>query len=124
VKNLKYQYQNSIKRNPDDCFSKRYPNIKSLYYKAFSTHQERSFYFLHIIEYKDYPLKIRVARGNGLAQAWDDLPTYVYKVGSITPKESISITKSMSNNKKWESSSHFLALHFYQFKCCINQSHN
>lgn len=80
MKNLKYQYQNSIKRNPDDYFSKRYPNIKSLYYKAFSTRQERSFYFLHIIEYKDYPLKIRVARGNGLAQAWDDLPTYVYKV--------------------------------------------
>ena len=57
--------------------------------KAFSTHQERSFYFLHIIEYKDYPLKIRVARGNGLAQAWDDLPTYVYKV-----------TKSWKHNSK------------------------
>ena len=32
------------------------------------------------IEYKNYPLKLRVARGPGLAEAWDDLPAYVYKV--------------------------------------------
>ena len=35
---------------------------------------------MHCIEYKNYPLKIRVARGPGLAEVWDDLPAYVYKV--------------------------------------------
>ena len=35
---------------------------------------------MHYIEYRDYPLKLRVARGPGLAEAWDDLPAYVYKV--------------------------------------------
>lgn len=35
---------------------------------------------MHCIEYKDYPLKIRVARGPSLAQPLDDLPAYVYKV--------------------------------------------
>ncbi len=39
-----------------------------------------SFYFLHVIEYKNYPLKIRVARGAGLPHVWDDFPSYVYKV--------------------------------------------
>lgn len=34
---------------------------------------------MHCIEYKDYPLKIRVARGSGLPYIWDDFPTYVYK---------------------------------------------
>ncbi|SDC76598.1 hypothetical protein SAMN05421749_11325 [Acinetobacter marinus] len=49
-------------------------------FKKFSTHQERSFYFLHRIGYKSYSLNIRVARGTGLAQVWDEFPTYVYKV--------------------------------------------
>jgi hypothetical protein len=35
---------------------------------------------LHRIEYKSYSLKIRVARGAGLPQVWDDFPTCVYKV--------------------------------------------
>ena len=46
-------------------------------FKKFSTHQERSFYFLHRIGYKSYSLNIRVARGTGLAQVWDEFPTYV-----------------------------------------------
>ena len=49
-------------------------------FKRFSTQQERSFYFMHHIEYKNYPLNIRVARGAGLPYVWDDFPTYVYKV--------------------------------------------
>ena len=35
---------------------------------------------MHLIEYKDYPLKLRVARGTALPEEWDDLPVYVYKV--------------------------------------------
>ena len=79
MKKLKYQYQQSIKAHPQDYFWKKYPNLRSVYFKKFSTQQERSFYFMHCIEYKDYPLKIRVARGNGLPYVWDDFPTYVYK---------------------------------------------
>lgn len=69
MKKLKYQYHQTIEENGNDCFYfwKRYPNIKS-------------FYFLHYIEYKDYSLKIRVARGAGLPHVWDEFPTYIYKV--------------------------------------------
>ncbi len=35
---------------------------------------------MHFIEYKDYPLKLRVARGPSLVDEWDDLPTYFHKV--------------------------------------------
>ena len=88
MKKLKSQYQQSVKTlHPNDFFWKRFPNIKSVYYKKFSTQQEKSFYSMHCVEYKNYPLKIRVARGTwhvargpGLAEAWDDLPAYVYKV--------------------------------------------
>ncbi|MEG0199007.1 MAG: hypothetical protein RR676_17980 [Acinetobacter sp.] len=81
MKKLKYQYQQSVKKpHPNDYFWKRFPNMKSVYHKKFSTQQEKSCYSMHCIEYKDYSLKIRVARGPGLAEAWDDLPAYVYKV--------------------------------------------
>lgn len=81
MKKLKYQYQQSAEKpHPNDYFFKRFPNMKSVYHKKFSTQQEKSFYSMHCIEYKDYPLKIRVARGPGLAQPLDDLPAYVYKV--------------------------------------------
>ena len=84
MKKLKYQYQQSIKAHPQDYFWKKYPNLRSVYFKKFSTQQERSFYFMHCIEYKDYPLKIRVAGGNGLPYVWDDFPTYVYKFSLCT----------------------------------------
>ena len=81
MKKLKSQYQQSVKKpHPKDYFYKRFPNVKSVYHKKFSTQQEKSFYLMHYIEYRDYPLKLRVARGPGLAEAWDDLPAYVYKV--------------------------------------------
>ncbi len=44
---------------------------------------------MHHIEYKGYPIKIRVARGAGLPYVWDDYPTYVYKY-----------TKSWKHNSK------------------------
>jgi hypothetical protein len=36
-----------------------------------------------LIEYKNYPLKLRVARGTGLPDERDDLPAYVYKVAKV-----------------------------------------
>lgn len=81
MKKLKSQYQQSVKKpHPNDFSYKRFPNVKSIYHKKFSTYQEKSFYSMHCMEYKEYPLKIRVARGYGLADAWDDLPAYVYTV--------------------------------------------
>lgn len=81
MKKLKYQYQQPVKKPRSNGFFWEYfPNMKSVHYKKFSTQQEKSFYSIHCIEYKDYPLKLRVARGPGLADAWDDLPTYVTKV--------------------------------------------
>ncbi|TCM60671.1 hypothetical protein EC844_13110 [Acinetobacter calcoaceticus] len=89
MKKLKYQYRQSIRITHKAYFGLIYPNIKSLYHKKFSTQQERGFYFLHVIEYKGYPLKIRAARGKGLAQVWDDLPASVY-----------SVAKSWKHNSK------------------------
>lgn len=81
MKKLKYQYQQSVKTpHSHEFFLNYFPNMKSVYYKKFSTKQEKSFYSIHCTEYKDYLLKLRVARGSGLTDAWDDLPTYVTKV--------------------------------------------
>ena len=73
MKKLKHQYKQSIQSTRHDYLWKVYPNVRSSIFKKFSTQQERSFYFLHRIEYKSYSLKIRVARGAGLPQVWDDL---------------------------------------------------
>lgn len=80
MKKLKRHYLQSVRNSQNDYFWKIYPEVRSAHFKKFSNQQERSFYLLHVIEYKDYPLKLRVARGTGLPQVWDDLPTYVYKV--------------------------------------------
>ena len=80
MKKLKYQYRQAIQSTRHDYFREIYPNVRSSRFKKFSTLQERSFYFMHRIEYKDYPLKFRVARGTGLPYIWDDLPAYVYDV--------------------------------------------
>lgn len=80
MKKLKYQYQQSVKTpQSNGSFWGRFPNMKSVHYKKFSTKQEKSFYSMHFIEYKDYPLKLRVARGSSLVDAWDDLSTYFHK---------------------------------------------
>lgn len=80
MKKLKSQYHQPVKTDLHDCFSKCYPDIRSVYFKKFSTQQERSFYFMHSIEYKGYSLKIRGAHGTSLPHVWDDFPTYVYKI--------------------------------------------
>ena len=51
MKRLKSQYHQSVKKpHPNDYFYKRFPNVKSVYHKKFSTHQEKSFYSIHCIE--------------------------------------------------------------------------
>lgn len=57
-----------------------YPFMRNFIFKAFSTRQEKSYYWLHLAEYGDYPLKLRAARGKMLANAWDDYKSCVLKV--------------------------------------------
>lgn len=113
MKKLKSQYQQSVKTpHPNDFFWKRFPNIKSVYYKKFSTQQEKSFYSMHCVEYKNYPLKIRVARGTWHVvlvllkhgMTFQPMSTKLPKAGSIILKERISTIRNMCKNKKWERS--------------------
>ncbi|MGX4745222.1 hypothetical protein [Providencia rettgeri] len=81
MKKLKLQYQ-----NPETYFGikrewKYYPFLRSWIHKHFSTKQEKGYYFLHKFEYKDYPLRLRSARGKQLATPWDDYPIMTYKLG-------------------------------------------
>jgi hypothetical protein len=57
-----------------------YPTVRSGIHKQFSTKQEKSFYFVHLIECKSFPIKLRAARGKALADPWDDYPAHVYAV--------------------------------------------
>lgn len=79
MKKLKFQYLQPENTHPNEGIPEPYPHLRNVYHKKFSTRQERSFYFIHLIEYKNYPLKLRVARGTGLPDERDDLPAYVYK---------------------------------------------
>ena len=79
MKKLKQQYRSLIKA--DGCFLwDVYPCVRSGTHKHFSTKQEKSYFFLHEIEYREYPIKLRAARGKSLANPWDDYPAYVYDV--------------------------------------------
>lgn len=40
----------------------------------------KKFFYLHLIEYKEYPIKLRAARGKRLADPWDDYPSDAYDV--------------------------------------------
>lgn len=77
MKKLKQQYRGRIK-----CHRRYnwdvYPSVRSGTHKRFSTRQEKSYFFLHEIECKGYPIKLRAARGRALATPWDDYPSYVY----------------------------------------------
>ena len=101
MKKLKHQYRQSIQSTRHDYFWEIYPNVRSSVFKKFSTHQERSFYFLHSIEYKDYPLRLRVARGTypmfGMISQL--MFMMLLKVGSIIQKERISIIANLIWNK-------------------------
>ena len=80
MKKLKQQYRCYIERRDWDYIWKVYPNVRSGTHKNFSTKQEKSFYFMHLVECKGYPVKLRAARGKALANPWDDYPSFVYDV--------------------------------------------
>jgi len=90
MKKLKFQYLQPENTHPNDGIRERYPHLRNVYHKKFSTRQERSFYFLHLIEYKNYPLKLRVARGTGLPDERDD-SIKLQKVGSIILEDGSNI---------------------------------
>ncbi len=79
MKKLKRQYQRFLKTgNENKQVWDWFPCIHSGTHKKFSTKQEKSYYFLHLIEYAGYPVKLRAARGKALANPWDDYPSQVY----------------------------------------------
>jgi hypothetical protein len=79
MKKLKQQYRSHIKAN--GCIIWHvYPCVRSGTHKHFSTKQEKSYFFLHEVEYSEYPIKLRAARGKILANPWDDYPAYVFDV--------------------------------------------
>jgi len=102
MKKLKYQYQQSIKAHPHDYFWKKYPNLRSVYFKKFSTQQERSFYFMHCIE-----LNIKTIRSKYVLPVVVVCPMFGMisrlmsinfpKVGSTIPNGKTSTIKNMRN---------------------------
>jgi hypothetical protein len=81
-KKLKQQYHQSDIPTTT-CFGfnvYRFYKRKNRYYREFSTNQEKSMYYLHLIEYRDIKLRIRAKRGALLPTSWDDLPTGMYDV--------------------------------------------
>ncbi|GLS88979.1 hypothetical protein GCM10007916_00460 [Psychromonas marina] len=81
MKKLKSQYRHYINESNKLYAWVYYPSIRSGMHKHFSTKQEKSYYFLHLIEVKGYPIKLRARRGRALASAWDDLPSIVCDLG-------------------------------------------
>ncbi|NRB69620.1 MAG: hypothetical protein HRU48_20000 [Vibrio sp.] len=79
MKKLKQQYRSRKKAHRAYLWDV-YPSVRSGTHKHFSTKQEKSYFFLHKVEYSEYPLKLRPARGKSLANPWDDYPAYVYDV--------------------------------------------
>jgi len=78
MKKLKSQYKKVFLLTGRSSYW--YPNLRSHHHKYFSTYQEKIFYAFHCIEYRDYPLKLRAARGSSLPDPWDDLPALTMKV--------------------------------------------
>ena len=77
MKKLKQQYLSRIKCQHRYIWDV-YPSVRSGTHKHFSTKQEKSYFFLHKIECRGYPIKLRAARGRPLAKPWDDYPAYAY----------------------------------------------
>ena len=67
MKKLKRHFNSRLTESDSRNTWVSYPSINSHIHKHFSTRQEKSFYFLHLIEYEGYPLKLRAARGKSLA---------------------------------------------------------
>lgn len=81
MKKLKTVYKNYFRHvRIGNEFRPYYPNIRSGTHKRFSTKQEKSYYFLHEIEYENISFRIRAKRGNALADPWSDYPSDVYEL--------------------------------------------
>ncbi|MDF9401367.1 hypothetical protein [Vibrio sp. 1180_3] len=92
MKKLKQQYRSHIKADGRFLWDwDMYPCVRSGTHKHFSTKQEKSYFFLHKVEYRDYPVKLRAARGKLLANPWDDYPAYVYDVARCWKHNSVNL---------------------------------
>lgn len=82
LKLLKEQYH--VEDKPTTFYGReiyRAKKLRNQVCRVFSTKQERSYYLLHLAEYKgEYPLHLRARRGKSLVDSWEDLPTSVYEV--------------------------------------------
>lgn len=79
LKNLKAQYHVADKASyfyGTEYF--RAYNCRNKYFREFSTKQEKSFYLMHLAEYRGTELRLRARRGKALPSSWDDLPTGIY----------------------------------------------
>lgn len=81
LKKLKEQYVLSAKPQATWFGETNYthPHRHNFCCRRFSTKQEKSCAQMHEIEYKDYGLKIRCRRSNNLIDAWEDIPSFVYR---------------------------------------------
>jgi hypothetical protein len=95
MKKLKQQYRCYIERREWDYIWKVYPNVRSGTHKHFSTKQEKSFYFMHLVECKGYPVKLRAARGKALTKILGMIILLLFimwqRVGNIILKGVINI---------------------------------
>ena len=63
LKCLKQQYVKVVKKGlTGDYDDEFFPNRQDKWYRHFSTKQEKSFYFLHRIEYKTYRIRLGYKR--------------------------------------------------------------
>lgn len=80
-KRLKKHHQLSAKRADSSFKHEKYPYLHSYYYRCIRTRQEKSISYMHLMECHemDIRLKIRVSRLDGLAESWDDIPSFFNK---------------------------------------------
>ena len=76
LKCLKQQYVKVVKKGlTGDYDDEFFPNRQDKWYRHFSTKQEKSFYFLHRIEYKTYRIRLGYKRCQ-IFDSWEDLTPF------------------------------------------------
>jgi len=63
MKKTKKHYIESVSPKCERMTWYLYPNMRDDHYRRFSFRQECSYYLMHLLEQKEYPLKLRSARG-------------------------------------------------------------
>lgn len=71
---LKLQFQKSPRYDESGYTCEQYPNLRSYYFRNFSTKQEKSLSILHSLECKEMGVKVKIRskRGKALPDSWDD----------------------------------------------------